>query len=67
VQGATYRNGGELMIDYAAEYGIDMDELWREHPLHPVQAQVRLKHQRKAKKYWEENREVRRWSEPAKN
>jgi hypothetical protein len=54
------------MIDYAAEYGIDMDELWREHPLHPVQARVRLEHQRKAKKYWDENREVRRWSEPAK-
>jgi hypothetical protein len=55
-----------MRVDHAAEYGIDMDELWREHPLHPVQAQVRLKHQRKATKYWEVNREIRSWSEPLK-
>jgi hypothetical protein len=41
-----------MMIDYAAEYGIDMDELWGEHPLHPVQARIKRKHEHKAETYW---------------
>jgi hypothetical protein len=41
------------MIDYAAEYGIDMDELFQEHPAHPVQVQFHRQHEARGARYWE--------------
>jgi uncharacterized protein (DUF849 family) len=41
------------MIDYAAEYGIDMDELFQEHPAHPVQVRLHREHEARGARYWE--------------
>jgi DNA-directed RNA polymerase specialized sigma subunit len=40
------------MVDYAKEYGIDIEELKKEHPCHPTQTQARRKHEFLAKEYW---------------
>ena len=41
------------MIDYAAEYGIDMNVLHREHPAHPRQVRAHREHEARAARYWE--------------
>jgi hypothetical protein len=46
------------VIDYAAEYGIDMDELWQEHPAHPSQARLQRAHSVKAEAYQDHVRAV---------
>jgi len=48
------------MVDYAKEYGIDLQELKKEHPLHATQLWEASVHQMIAEDYWQWISSVRR-------
>ena len=43
-------------FDWAAEMGIDLDELAREHPLHPDQLRMKRIINRRSEEYWSHER-----------
>ena len=48
------------MIDYAREYGIDVERLRLEHPAHPGQVGLALEHEALSRDVWVEVARVRR-------
>jgi len=50
-------------VDYAKQYGIDIDALWMEHPSHPDQLKFAKRWRKKADVYWLMNMLAQR-SEP---
>jgi hypothetical protein len=40
------------MVNYAKEYGIEMHDLWQEHPTHPIQTRLRRGQEAVSDNYW---------------